>query len=149
MTLVTAADSVIIPVQAQYLPAKGMTQLLWMNCLQTQKAMNCCTAPPGLEDKPMPEKKRTEQVHHSIQSCRPGAPADHRYSQPTGTAQGAVSRQRRPALPVLSRNAGYSPAGAGGYPYHRRYCPPYCRRSEKNDSEKTGAGKSTIIRPAD
>lgn len=28
MTLVTAADSVIIPVQAQYLPAKGMTQLL-------------------------------------------------------------------------------------------------------------------------
>ncbi len=24
----TAADSVIIPVQAQYLPAKGMTQLL-------------------------------------------------------------------------------------------------------------------------
>ena len=25
----TAADSVIIPVQAQYLPAKGMTQLLW------------------------------------------------------------------------------------------------------------------------
>ncbi len=25
----TAADSVIIPVQAQFLPAKGMTQLMW------------------------------------------------------------------------------------------------------------------------
>ncbi len=28
----TAADSVIIPVQAQYLPAKGMTQLFGDDC---------------------------------------------------------------------------------------------------------------------
>ena len=28
LNALTAADSVIIPVQAQYLPAKGMTQLL-------------------------------------------------------------------------------------------------------------------------
>lgn len=76
MTLVTAADSVIIPVQAQYLPAKGMTQLLWMNCLQTQKAMNCCTAPPGSEDKPMPEKK--EQNKFTIQ-FNPADPA-HRQT---------------------------------------------------------------------
>lgn len=76
MTLVTAADSVIIPVQAQYLPAKGMTQLLWMNCLQTQKSMNCCTAPPGLEDKPMPEKK--EQNKFTIQ-FNPADPA-HRQT---------------------------------------------------------------------
>ena len=67
----TAADSVIIPVQAQYLPAKGMTQLLWMNCLQTQKAMNCCTAPPGSEDKPMPRKKnRTSSPFNSILPIR-------------------------------------------------------------------------------
>ena len=32
---------------------------------------------------------------------------------------------------------------------HYLHCPPYCRRAEKTGSEKTGAGKSTIIQPAD
>lgn len=38
LNALTAADSVIVPVQAQYLPAKGMTQLLTTSHRRKQKA---------------------------------------------------------------------------------------------------------------
>ena len=43
LNALTAADSVIIPVQAQYLPAKGMTQLLCRASMRPSRGIICAS----------------------------------------------------------------------------------------------------------
>ena len=64
----TAADSVIIPVQAQYLPAKGMTQLLGDDCESEETY-----------------KRRFENRRYSSDACRRKDKSCEKHS---GSAQG-------------------------------------------------------------
>ena len=93
----SAADSVIIPVQAQYLPAKGMTQLV-QTISRVKKRIN-----PNLKIYPDCRKSRRDffqrQEHFCLRTQQYGVKGVHRIYK------GGVSRWQEERATSLSRNS--------------------------------------------